>query len=122
MQSPKDYIAGLITDFLKSRRRNAWIVDAEGIHVYVRRSKRSVDNQLHACFDVASIDNNDPHLKLVPCLLSVLPEICNSHDIKYFIFENVMPPELKQFLLNHGGSIYFDDPYADCATIIFHTQ
>lgn len=99
----KPQIAGLISDFVHSRQRNAWLHQGN-VSVYARKSTRLFKGKVFACLDIANITSHEEgDTRLVLWLLSCLPKVCAEHGISAFLFECVMVPELAEFLRSHGG-------------------
>ncbi len=95
--------------FLSSREKVMWICFGK-IHgesrIYLRKSKRNIDNKLATCLDIGSIDVEEKHRgkgiwnKFILTLINLGLE-----DFEYIFVENVMEERFKKWFVKNNWEI-----------------
>ena len=90
------------TEFTKSKLRNQWIKEPH-MQVYVRKSRRFVNDELIPCFDVASIQVKESHQGkgLFTNFLKMVEEYSAENSLIVFV-ESVLNVRLRKFLERNG--------------------
>jgi hypothetical protein len=97
--------------FLKSDYRSQWFGN-DIIDVYVRKSKRSVNDQVYDCFDIATITIHKQGEHIFTKMLDIIERDFN----KNIFVESILEPRLFSFL-EKRGYIYKDNYKTDMIKI-----
>jgi len=92
--------------FLKSKENRKWLV-LDGIKIYVRKSKRFLNNKMYECLDLASIDIENTGKGLFTELFET---ILDKYKNKNIFVESILEKRFYNFIKKYGFEPYGSSP------------